>query len=93
MIYTVEMSKGPNIKIDEQDLTHLQANIEKSLIRVKQGIINPSFMVSIIPTNEKDVEIKNKIEMKDGRPVIVGTEEVRILADKMNIRNLKQLHD
>lgn len=86
------MSKGPNIKIDEQDLAHLQANIEKSLIRVKQGIINPSFMVSIIPTNEKDVEIKNKIELKDGRPVIVGTEEVRILADKMNIRNLKQLN-
>lgn len=85
------MSRGANIKIDEADLAHIQKNIDQSLIRVKQGIINPSFMVSIIPTNEKDVEIKNKIEMKEGRAVIVGSEEVRVLADKMNIKNLKQL--
>jgi len=91
MIYLVEMSRGANIKIDEADLAHIQKNIDQSLIRVKQGIINPSFMVSIIPTNEKDVEIKNKIEMKEGRAVIVGSEEVRVLADKMNIKNLKQL--
>ena len=87
------MSKGPSIKIDEEDLAHLQENIEQALIRVKQGIINPSFMISIIPTNEKDVEIRNKIEMREGRPVIVGSEEARVLADKMNIKNLKQLND
>lgn len=85
------MSKGPSIKIDEEDLAHIQKNIAQALIRVKQGIINPSFMISIIPTNEKDVEIKNKIEMKEGRAVIVGSEKVRTLVDKMSIKNNLQI--
>lgn len=91
MIYQIEMSKGPSIKIDEEDLAHIQENIAQALIRVKQGIINPSFMISIIPTDGKDTEMKNKIEMRDGRPVIVGREEVRTLADKMSIKNNLQL--
>jgi hypothetical protein len=85
------MSKGPSIKIDEEDLAHIQKNIAQALIRVKQGIINPSFMISIIPTSEEDVKIKNKIEMKDARAIVTGREEVRTLADKMSIKNNLQL--
>ncbi len=94
MIYQVEMSKGPNIKIDDADLAHLQKNIGEALIRVKQGIINPSFMVSIIPTDEKETKMVPKIDYQggNGAPILVGTEEVKTLADKMSIKNnLKRL--
>lgn len=91
MIYLIEMSKGPSIKIDEEDLAHIQKNISQALIRVKQGIINPSFMISIIPTDEKEMELKVKIELEDGRAVVTDRQEVRTLSDKMNINNIKQL--
>ena len=87
MIYQIEMSRGPSIKIDEEDLVKIKENIGESLIAVKQGIINPSFMISIIPTDEKEVQIKSKIEIRDGKPVLLGEEKVRTLADKMNINS------
>ena len=91
MIYQVEMSRGPSIKIDESDLAKIKENITESLISVKQGIINPSFMISIIPTQEKEFVIRPKIELESGAAKIVGREKVRTLADKMSINNIKQL--
>lgn len=91
MIYTIEMSKGPSIRIDEDDLVKIKANIGESLIAVKQGIINPSFMISIIPTNEPDTRIKQILEPRGDRVVITGTREVKVLADIMNINNVKRL--
>jgi hypothetical protein len=93
MIYTVEMSKGPSIRIDEDDLVKIKANINESLIAVKQGIINPSFMISIIPTNEPDTKIKQIYEHRENRVVVTGSKEVKVLADIMNINNTKRLTD
>lgn len=90
MIYTVEMSKGPSIKIDEEDLAKIKANIGESLISVKQGIINPSFMISIIPTDEEDTKIEKKVEIVNGRPTMITAKQVKTLVNKMNI-NHKQL--
>lgn len=87
------MSRGGVIKIDEEDLAHIQKNIGESLIRVKQGIINPSFMISIIPTAEEEFIEKSKVEMIGGRPTLTRMEKVRSLADKMNINNIKQLNE
>ena len=87
------MSKGPSIRIDEDDLVKIKANIGESLIAVKQGIINPSFMISIIPTNEPDTKIKQIIEHMADRVVVTGSKEVKVLADIMNINNIKKLTD
>lgn len=89
MIYLVEMSKGPSIRIDSDDLAKIRENIGESLISVKQGIINPSFMVSIIPTDESEVEVKQKVEMIDGKPTLTIGEERKKLANKMNVNNLQ----
>lgn len=86
------MSKGPSIKIDEEDLAKIKANIGESLIAVKQGIINPSFMISIIPTTEKEFVVRNKYEHGDGIVKIIGEEKVRALADTMNINNTRRLN-
>lgn len=88
MIYQIEMSKGPSIKIDDDDLAKIRANIGESLIAVKQGIINPSFMISIIPTDEKDVVIKQKVEIVDGMAKITGQEEIKKLANKMDVSKM-----
>lgn len=84
MIYEVIMSKGEKIKIDEEDLAKIRINLSASLIQVKQGIINPSFMVMIVPTNEADVVSKPIIELDGMTAKYVGEEEVKVLADKMS---------
>lgn len=86
MIYLINMSKGESIKIDEEDLTKIQENLSAPLIRVKQAIINPSFMISITPSgNEEDLVTRKKIVVEDGVAKIVGEESVKVLADKMNV--------
>ncbi len=88
MIYEIYMSKGANIKIDEEDLNHIQNNLSAPLIRTKQAIINPSFMVSIVPTEEKEFILKPKIEIENGVAKVVGQEKFNTLVDKMNIKRL-----
>lgn len=86
MIYEVIMSKGEKIKIDEEDLVKIKENLSANLIRVKQGIINPSFMVMIVPTNEADVISKPIVEIDESSGVAVqtGVERIAVLADKMS---------
>lgn len=88
MIYEIHMSKGQNIKIDEQDLAKIKENISENLIMIKHGIINPSFMVSITPTNESDFIIKPKIEIENGIAKIVGEEKIARLANEMSANKL-----
>lgn len=84
MIYEITMSKGEKIKIDEEDLVKIKENLSANLIRVKQGIINPSFMVMITPTNEPDVIIKQEYWQEGDTMKVVGQTEVKVLADKMS---------
>lgn len=89
MIYMINMSKGKDIKIDEEDLQKLKDNIKAPLIQLKQGIINPSFMISIVPTEEKDVIQKPIFQHDSENRVsrVVGYEEVKLLENKMQIKN------
>jgi len=91
MIYKIVMSKGEEVKIDEDDLVKIKANIGESLIQIKQGIINPSFMIAIIPTDEQETRVKDLIEIRDGRAVVTATETIKKLVDKMTIKNKKLL--
>ena len=85
MIYIVNMSKGKDIRIDEEDLVKIEGNLSASLIRIKQGIINPSFMISITPTDEEDFRVKPKMKLVDGVARVIGMERINVLEDKMNI--------
>lgn len=84
MIYKLILSKGAEIKIDEEDLAVIKRDISSTLIKVKQGIFNPSFMVMIVPTNEADVIEKYKMDTSGSTAIITGTEEVKVLADLMS---------
>lgn len=78
------MSKSSPIRIDEEDLVKIRQNLSANLIQVKQGIINPSFMVMIVPTKEPDVFLKPIIKEEDGVAKIVGQEEIKKLSDLMS---------
>jgi hypothetical protein len=83
MIYEIIMSKGEKIKIDEADLAKLQENIKAPFVRVKQAIINPSFLVMIVPTNQEDTTARVKVELEGNVAKVTGTEEIPVLADLM----------
>jgi hypothetical protein len=85
MIYEIHMSKGDNIKIDEEDLQKVKDNISAPLIQVKQAILNPSFMVSITPTKEKEFYLKDVVEVSSGIAKIVGQEKIKLLSDEMSM--------
>ena len=87
-MYEINMSKGVNIKIDSEDLQKIQDNLKAPLIRVKQAIINPSFMVSIVPIEEKEFSVKKKIVVENGVAKMIGEEKIRTLEDKMNTSKL-----
>ncbi len=91
MIYDLILSKGHTIKIDEEDLAKIQVNISSNLIRVKQGIFNPSFMVMITPTNEPDIIKKPIIDSSGKTAIITGEREVKVLSDLMS-SELKRLN-
>ena len=88
MIYQINLSKGQVIKIDEEDLSVLKENITAKLIRLKQAIVNPAFIVSITPTEEDEFIAKPKVVIEGDIAKIVGEEKIRTLADKMNINKL-----
>ena len=88
MIYELIMSKGENIKIDSEDLQKLQDNNGSFMVKLKQAIVRPPFVVSILPTGEK--ETKDTIEIIDGKPVKrIGN--VKKLVDLMSIEKYKKL--
>lgn len=87
MIYEINMSKGANIKIDEEDLLHLQENLSAPLIRLKQAIINPSFMISIIPTDEKDTVTRPKVIVENGVAKMIGEEKTNTLVNIFKVKN------
>lgn len=82
MIYKLNLSKGESIRIDEEDLEVIKKNIKASLIQVKQGIFNPSFMISIVPQpDEKEFVEKVRIEKTRNGDVRI-VEEGRLSAIK-----------
>ena len=84
MIYLIQMSRGENIKIDEEDLAKVKANIKAPLVQIKQAIINPSFMVAIVPTKEPDIaKIPIMERVAENTIAQTGEKEVKVLSDLM----------
>lgn len=52
MIYTLHLSNGSTIPVNEIELQKFKENISSNFIELTAGIINPSFVVSIIMDTE-----------------------------------------
>ncbi len=53
MRYELSLSSKRKIIMDDEDLAKFKENISKNFIQLKQGLINPSHVVDIIPIVEK----------------------------------------
>lgn len=56
-VFVVELSTKTRVKIDPTEIDAvLQGIAEGKLVKVKQGVINPSFIVGIVEDTERRVE-------------------------------------
>lgn len=85
--YTVILSTKNTLIIDETDYQKiLELSASGNFIRVKQGIINPSFLVAILPKDlPREKVIEGHINEKTKKFVVTKEEEVNIeLEDEFN---------
>jgi len=70
--FIVKTSNG-EIKVDGTEIPKIIEGITSgSIIILKQGILNPSFLVSIIPDEQRVSDIKKMIESVDKQNKLVG---------------------
>lgn len=62
MIYTLHLSNGSKVPVNETELQKFKDNVSSNFIELTAGIINPSFVVSIILDTELSM-IENKKKM------------------------------
>ncbi len=92
MNYIIQLSNKTEIEIDEADFSKLKDQSGTgNLIQLKRGIVNPSFVVAIIPS---EIKAKRKVEgfidEATGKYVVTKDDkEPYKLADEFN--SLKKL--
>lgn len=83
MKYTLHLSTKQTILLDQDDFEKFLEKGEKgTLIRLKQAIINPSFVVSVIPFQDsQEKQYEGHIDEETGKYVITGERRVTSLHD------------
>ena len=78
--YTLHLSTKSSLVIDEADFEKFsQVAPTGNLVKLKGGIINPSFVVCILPRKEKDEPLKEVTGYVDAeRGVFVKTGEITL---------------
>lgn len=70
--FVVKTSNG-EIKVDGTEIPKIIEGITSgSIIILKQGILNPSFLVAVIPDEQRVSDIKKMIESIDKQNKLVG---------------------
>lgn len=79
MIYLLELSTKTKIKIDSDDYEKFLNADSSRFVKLKQGIVNPSFVVSITATEEKlEKKVEGYIDEDTGKYVVTREEIVPI---------------
>lgn len=64
--YQIILTKGDPIIIDQIDYKKLVENLSESFVKMKKGVVNPSFIVSIYPISEKRALEGETVPREDG---------------------------
>lgn len=92
--YIVQLSNRTEIEIDQEDFENVKQGIgQGGLVKVKKAILNPSFIVAILPIIKGETKItKGHIDYDKGVYVIDGEEtKTYKLADGFNQRDQQLL--
>ena len=80
--YKAIMSNGDDISIDANEIDLVQRAINAgTFIRVRQGIINPSYLVSIVEDKKRRVEFLENTKYSDERSTALRAAGMRPLSD------------
>lgn len=58
-MFIVHLTQGPSVQIDSNELEYFIKNSKKDFIVFKQGVINPSRVVSITPDKEREKQTRH----------------------------------
>lgn len=93
--YIIQLSNKTDVEIDQDDFDKFATNSSSgNFIKLKRGLVNPSFVVSIIPIIKEDTKItKGHIDHEKGVYILDKEETIPYhLADGFTQRD-KQLID
>lgn len=92
MKYTVHLSSKQTVVIDQEDFDKFMGNAERgSLLKLKQAIINPSFVVAIVPMKENpQKQIEGYVDEATGKFIVTREEDlINDLADEFSTTRLQ----
>jgi len=81
--YQINLSSSKPIICDEDDFKKfVELSSRGVLIKLKGGVVNPSFVVSIIPVGTKTEKItQGYVDQLSGNYIITNVEEVPVLVE------------
>lgn len=91
MNYIIQLSNKTNIEIDQDDFEKIKReSATGNFIQVKKGIVNPSFIIAIVPLEKDGVrKIQGHIDEKKGVYVIESDEfATPVLVDDFEFKRL-----
>lgn len=93
--YIIQLSNKTNIEIDQEDFDKFAKNSASgNFIKLKRGLVNPSFVVAIIPIVKEETKVtKGHIDPEKGVYVLDSEETVPYrLADGFTQRDQQLLN-
>ena len=85
--YLVNLSRGEPVRIDQEELTKVLAALQAGApVVVKQGIINPSYVVSVTPDMRRiDEYVEMAHKYKDEHTRTFGMKPLAELIDRAEV--------
>lgn len=83
MIYTLHLSNGGKIPVNELELKKFKENISSNFIELTGGIINPSFVVSVLVDIELTM-LENKRRMSQLNTADFNDKEILYIKNNLH---------
>lgn len=89
MIYKIQLSTKESINISKEEYDKFKTNLDKNFIEFKEGIINPSFVVSVTIDHEATRDENKKRQMLENTKLIESPRESNPVEIKQMLEKYK----
>src|ERR1035437_7920777 len=92
MIYKLNLSNKESITISEEEFIKFKENISAHFIEFESGIVNPSFVISIIADEQESIyHNSDRISLMDRKNTPpADIEKLRAVIGKKDIKSIKE---